>query len=122
MDLGAVKNCENYGSVESSGGDYVGGIAGLSRATIRSCYVKCSLSGGDYIGGVLGAGESSAVVSDCRTLVEIPEGGRCLGAVSGTETGFLFRQPVRVGYAGPVWGASATPVRPSPSALTSCAP
>lgn len=109
MDLGAVKNCENYGSVESSGGDYVGGIAGLSRATIRSCYVKCSLSGGDYIGGVLGAGESSAVVSDCRTLVEIPEGGRCLGAVSGTETGsFSGNQYVsdtlaglgRISYAG----------------------
>ena len=109
MDLGAVKNCENYGSVESSGGDYVGGIAGLSRATIRSCYVKCSLSGGDYIGGVLGAGESSAVVSDCHTLVEIPEGGRCLGAVSGTETGsFSGNQYVsdtlaglgRISYAG----------------------
>src|SRR5699024_4699126 len=80
-----------------------------SRATIRSCYVKCSLSGGDYIGGVLGAGESSAVVSDCRTLVEIPEGGRCLGAVSGTETGsFSGNQYVsdtlaglgRISYAG----------------------
>lgn len=109
MDLGTVKNCENYGSVESSGGDYVGGIAGLSRATSRSCYVKCSLSGGDYIGGVLGAGESSAVVSDCRTLVEITEGGRCLGAVSGTETGsFSGNQYVsdtlaglgRISYAG----------------------
>ena len=87
MDLGAVKNCESYGSVESSGGDYVGGIAGLSRATIRNCYVKCALSGGDYIGGVLGSGEENTVVTDCCTLVQITEGGRYCGAVSGTETG-----------------------------------
>lgn len=87
MDLGAVKNCESYGSVKSTGGDYVGGIAGLSRAAVRSCYVKCTLSGGDYIGGVIGAGEENSVVSDCYTLVDIPASGSCAGAVSGTETG-----------------------------------
>ena len=31
MDLGAVKSCESYGQVESSSGDYVGGIAGVCR-------------------------------------------------------------------------------------------
>lgn len=87
MDLGAVKNCESYGNVESSNGDYVGGIAGLSRATIRNCFVKCTLSGGDYIGGVIGSGEEDSVVSDCYTLVDIPVSGSCVGAVSGTETG-----------------------------------
>lgn len=30
MDLGRVRNCENYGAVSSSNGDYVGGIAGAS--------------------------------------------------------------------------------------------
>lgn len=29
MDLGAVKACESYGEVESTSGDYVGGIAGI---------------------------------------------------------------------------------------------
>lgn len=87
MDLGAVKSCESYGSVDSTGGDYVGGIAGCSRATIRDCYVKCTLSGGDYVGGVLGAGEGESVVSGCRTLVDIPEASEAYGAVSGTEFG-----------------------------------
>lgn len=87
MDLGAVKTCESYGKVESLSGDYVGGIAGLSRATIRNCFVKCTLSGGDYVGGVVGAGEKNTVVSHCYTLVDIPDSGRYAGAVSGTEDG-----------------------------------
>ena len=87
MDLGAVKACESYGTVESSSGDYVGGVADLSQATIRNCYVKCTLSGGDYVGGVTGASEQNTVVSGCYTLVDIPGSGRYCGAVSGTEEG-----------------------------------
>ncbi len=87
MDLGAVKACENYGTIESSSGDYIGGIAGISRATIRNCYVKCSLSGGNYVGGVTGASEENTVVSGCYTLVDITDAERYFGAVSGTESG-----------------------------------
>lgn len=87
MDLGAVKGCESYGQVESDGGDYVGGIAGVCRATIRNCFAKCALSGGDYVGGVAGASEDNTVVSGCYTLVEITDGDRYTGAVCGTETG-----------------------------------
>lgn len=87
MDLGAVKICESYGSVESTSGDYVGGIAGLSRSTIRQCYAKCTLSGKEYIGGIIGLGEKDCVVSDCYTLVEIPKANSYFGAISGTETG-----------------------------------
>ena len=87
MDLGAVKACESYGTVESASGDYVGGVAGLSRATIRNCFVKCTLSGGDYVGGVVGASEEKTVVSGCYTLVDIPNSKRYSGAVSGTEDG-----------------------------------
>lgn len=87
MDLGAVKSCESYGQVESESGDYVGGIAGLCRATIRDSFVKCFLSGGDYVGGVAGASEYNTVVSGCYTLVEITDGKRYTGAVCGTEAG-----------------------------------
>lgn len=87
MDLGAVKTCESYGNVESTNGDYVGGIAGLSRATIRNCFAKCTLSGGNYVGGIIGNGEENSVVSDCYTLVDIQTSGSGYGAISGTETG-----------------------------------
>lgn len=87
MDLGAVKACESYGTVESSSGDYVGGVTGLSRATVRNCFVKCTLSGGDYVGGVSGASDNNTVVSGCYTLVDIEDCGRYSGAVCGTENG-----------------------------------
>lgn len=109
MDLGAVKSCESYGSVKSYSGDYVGGVAGISRATIRNCFVKCVLSGGDYVGGVTGATAENTVVSGCYTLVDIPDSGRYSGAVSGTEDGNITGNYYvsdtlaglgRIGYAG----------------------
>ena len=80
MDLGRVGNCENYGAVFSSNGDYVGGIAGASWGSIRDSWSKCRLSGGDYVGGVAGLG---ATLVNCHTLVTIDEGSAYLGAVAG---------------------------------------
>ena len=80
MDLGRVGNCENYGAVSSSDGDYVGGIAGASWGSIRDSWSKCRLSGGDYVGGVAGLG---ATLVSCHTLVTIAEGSAYLGAVAG---------------------------------------
>ena len=80
MDLGRVSGCENYGTVTSTNGDYVGGIAGASWGSIRDSWSKCRLSGGDYVGGVAGLG---ATLVNCHTLVTIDEGGVCLGAVAG---------------------------------------
>ena len=80
MDLGRVGNCENYGAVSSSDGDYVGGIAGASWGSIRDSWSKCRLSGGDYVGGVTGLG---ATLVNCHTLVTVDEGSAYLGAVAG---------------------------------------
>ena len=82
MDLGTVSQCQSYAEVESTGGDYVGGIAGAAWSTIRNCWVRCALSGNDYIGGVAGSGKT---VVGCRTLVEIGEGAAYLGAVLGEQ-------------------------------------
>ena len=124
MDLGAVRACESYGSVESTGGDCVGGIAGYSAATIRDCFVKCSLSGGDYMGGVLGAGGEDSVTSGCCSLVAVTQAGRCFGAIAGTETGeYSGNRYVSDTLAG--LGGSAMPERrsrsPSPSWSSSAA-
>lgn len=80
MDLGRVSGCENYGTVSSTDGDYVGGIAGASWGSIRDSWSKCHLSGGDYVGGVAGLG---ATVVNCHTLVDIEKGSAYLGAVAG---------------------------------------
>lgn len=86
-DLGTVNACQGYGSVKSTSGDYVGGIAGLSRAAIRNCYAKCTLSGENYIGGIVGAGEEDSIIQGCYTLVRITGYEQYAGAISGSETG-----------------------------------
>lgn len=80
MDMGRVSGCESYGAVSSSGGSYVGGIAGASYAAIRESWAKCSLSGTDYVGGIAGLGTT---ITNCRSLVEISESDAFAGAIAG---------------------------------------
>lgn len=55
-DFGAVISCESYGSVESTGGSFVGGIAGSSDYCIRNCCAMGPVSGETYVGGIAGRG------------------------------------------------------------------
>ena len=91
MELGYVLSCENYGNVESTGGSYVGGIAGISNSTIRSCWSKCTLSGGSYIGGIAGFAYR---LSQCVSLVTVEKSAGYTGSVAGDwdrENGTLSR-------------------------------
>ena len=88
MDLGTALDCENYGAVASTGGDYVGGIAGWADANLRSCWAKNTLSGENYVGGVTGW---ASRLRDCRAIATIKAGKECLGAISGgVETGGIL--------------------------------
>lgn len=93
MDLGLIIFCESYGSVESDSGSCVGGIAGLTAATVRSSYAKCTLSGKKYVGGIVGSGVaeksdgSASTVTGCWSLVDITGCQQYEGAVSGADTG-----------------------------------
>ena len=80
MDLGTALGCENYGPVESTGGDYVGGVAGLADGTVRSCFSKCALSGKNYIGGIAGW---ASRLRDCYAIATITQGTEALGAIAG---------------------------------------
>ena len=113
MDYGYLCRDQNYGDVTSSGGDYVGGIAGKSSAAVDQCWAKCVLSGGDYVGGVAGWGRE---ITDCRTMVEITGGTAYLGAVAGdadsesTVTGNLYLSETLGGVDGISREAAARPV------------
>ena len=93
MNLGLAKGCENYGSVTSESGDYVGGIAGITSAKIQESFAKCSLSGRKYVGGIAGSGVAETLggavssISDCYSMVEIVNGTQYLGAISGGNSG-----------------------------------
>ncbi|MBD5128927.1 MAG: apolipoprotein A1/A4/E family protein [Ruminococcaceae bacterium] len=81
MDLGTVISCANYGEISSSGGSYVGGIAGYSDAVVRNCYAKSVLSGGSYIGGITGRAND---LRDNFAIVTVKECGEYVGAVAGS--------------------------------------
>lgn len=93
MELGLICESRGFGTITSENGDYVGGIAGLTGGTIRSCFAKCTLSGGSYIGGIVGSGIAedfsgdSSTVTGCYSMVEIPEYEQYAGAIAGVNTG-----------------------------------
>ena len=93
MDLGLITDCEGYGKIASEGGSYVGGIAGVSAGTVRSCFAKTSLSGQKYVGGIVGSGVAQDVSGDgslvagCYAEPEITECTQYAGAISGADAG-----------------------------------
>lgn len=97
MDLGFITGCESYGGIDSENGSYVGGIAGITAATVRSSYAKCALSGKQYVGGIVGAGTAeksdggASTVADCWSLVDITACQQYEGAVSGSDAGTFER-------------------------------
>lgn len=88
-DYGAVISCESYGRVESTGGSYVGGIAGASGYCIRSCYSMGELSGKDYVGGIVGSGCDVFYSYACP---ELEFSGEYAGSIAGKlkEEGIFF--------------------------------
>lgn len=79
-EIGTILRCSDFSKVSSESGDYVGGIAGRSYATIRESYEKGILSGQSYIGGICGTG---ADISDCVAMPNITDGTNFTGAVAG---------------------------------------
>lgn len=81
MDLGMALGCENYGPVSSTGGSFVGGVAGYADAVIRDSFAKCALSGENDIGGIAGWADR---LRDCCAIATVPEGTERVGAVAGS--------------------------------------
>lgn len=84
VELGCIISCNGYGSVESTGGNYIGGIAGNCKTIIRDSNAKCLLSGNNYVGGIAGcAGD----ISNCRSLVKVTKSNEKTGTIAGEATG-----------------------------------
>lgn len=89
-DFGAVVSCESYGPVESTGGSYVGGIAGSSDYCIRSCYAMGALWGETYVGGIAGKG------CDLFYSYAYPE-IHCAGERAGSVAGWIRPEGILYG-------------------------
>lgn len=85
MRHGIVADCEGYGCVESTEGNYVGGICGESLTMIRRCYALGSVSGIRNVGGIAGYADS---LKDCCAIVDCRASeGRC-GAIAGQTASY----------------------------------
>ena len=101
--FGLVKECRNTGDVEAQDAEYVGGIAGQSQGFIRASSAKCQISGRRWEGGIAG---SAAVVTDCRSMVQLLTATERRGAVLGDREEDTHQQetPIAGNYYFPVSG------------------
>lgn len=83
QEMGMVLRCENYGRIESTSGDYVGGIAGQSISHIKNSYAKCTVSGGEYVAGIVGYGYG---IENCCAMIKVKEAEAFSGAIAGKVT------------------------------------
>ena len=58
----------------------VGGVAGISKSTIRESCAKGRLSGAKQVGGIVGSG---ATIENCRAMVMIDNAAEQIGAIAG---------------------------------------
>ena len=84
-ELGTVYECENYGNVESTGGNYVGGISGKSNTGIKRCYSKCSCTGKRYVGGIAGKSNNLTSSYSITSINGEESQGALLGACDNPE-------------------------------------
>lgn len=82
MGMGYVLESAGFGSVESEGGSFVGGIAGKSVSNIENCFSMCSLSGQSRVGGIAGCGTN---VKNSHSFVDILNGTSFKGAILGEQ-------------------------------------
>lgn len=84
MDYGRICGGVSGGTIQSTGGDYVGGIAGYSAGTIANCLSRVNLAGKNYIGGIAGRADT---VTGSYTLTAIDTASERAGAVCGAYAG-----------------------------------
>lgn len=84
QEMGTILECENYGRIGSSTGNYVGGIAGQSLSCIASGYAKCTVFGEEYVAGIAGSGSG---MENCCAMVRIQDAAAFYGAIAGDTDG-----------------------------------
>jgi len=85
MNHGVVVDSEGYGSVESTEGDYVGGICGESHTIIKRCYSLCSVTGMKNTGGIAGYAQT---LKNCYAMSDVTSENGKMGAIAGQVNGY----------------------------------
>ena len=80
QEMGTIIGCGNYAGVQSSSGEYVGGIAAASYSYIVSSFSRGILKGLSYVGGIVGDGTH---LRNCFSMVKIEDADSWFGAIAG---------------------------------------
>ncbi len=83
QNYGLISDSTGSGFVDSPSAEYVGGIAGLSNAVIKSCSSLAVLSGSSYVGGIAGDGYE---IHDSLSLAQVSGCKSRSGAIAGADT------------------------------------
>ena len=87
-----IINCVNNGTINIAKGNYVGGIAGLPRASVEGSIISLCHNNGDvtantFVGGVIGASRVNAIANSCSPTAQINGvNASTLSATAGTKT------------------------------------
>ena len=79
-EMGSVIDCRGFGTLDAEDATGVGGVAGISKSTIRESCAKGRLSGAKQVGGIVGSG---ATIENCRAMVMIDNAAEQIGAIAG---------------------------------------
>lgn len=85
LKMGVLVDCEGYGSVESTEGDYVGGVCGEALSLVRRCYSISDVSGRYQIGGIVGYGDH---IESCYSMASVLKSDGRFGAIAGQIAGY----------------------------------
>ena len=80
MEHGIAADSCGYGSVESTEGNYVGGVCGQSLTVLKNCYALCDVSGSSYVGGIAGY---ACTLTDCCAIVNVEASSGRKGSIAG---------------------------------------
>jgi len=79
---GTIQNLGLVNVTITGNADYVGGIAGGNESAITNCFVTGSISGGNYVGGIAGINNFEGIVSYCYTRSNVV-GANNVGGIVG---------------------------------------
>ncbi len=81
INKGNVKKCMNFGNVSGTK-NYIGGIVGLSYASVDNCANWGTVSGADYVGGVVGG---AYILDSCYSVGSVYGNGDFIGCIVGKD-------------------------------------
>ena len=86
---GTIDGLTVSGTVSADGAqEYVGGIAGSVRGTIRDCSFEGVIDGTMYVGGIAGITEKTGRIENCR-VIGMVQGEKYIGGIAGRNDGSI---------------------------------